>query len=491
SGPSDQARELADGAVASRPQGSYMLRRILILLDAVSVAAGWLTVLAFPSVTHFRKAFGGPWVLPALVSFVVVASIAFIASQRLYLARVCSVRAVEIVRLGRAALFGGALVYASDKIPGIAVSALGAASGAVLNFLLLFASRAAFRFSLQTSRRRGRFVRPVLIVGANEEGRDLCRLVTDHPELGFRVCGIVGDASGQVGPLDPLDVDLDMEWPVNMPWLGGVDEAVWAARASGANGALVAASALSPAKLNRVVRALLGAGMHVHLSSGLRGIDHRRLVSSPLAHEPLFYVEQTSLSRWQVGVKRALVLVLGSAGVLFFAVPMFLAAAAIKLQDGGPVFFRQKRIGRHGTPFTIYKLRTMVPDAEQRQQELNGQNGRSGPLFKVANDPRVTTVGRLLRGTSMDEIPQLWNVLKGEMSLVGPRPCLPSEAAQFDEELRARERLAPGITGLWQVEARDNGNFSAYRRLDLFYVENWSIALDLAILLSTVESVVL
>jgi lipopolysaccharide/colanic/teichoic acid biosynthesis glycosyltransferase len=168
-----------------------------------------------------------------------------------------------------------------------------------------------------------------------------------------------------------------------------------------------------------------------------------------------------------------------------------LAAVAVKLQDGGPVFFRQERVGRHGVPFTLFKLRTMQVGSERATDLILELNVRDGPLVKVPNDPRVTKVGRILRATSIDELPQLWNVLNGTMSLVGPRPALPDEVARFDTELRARESVLPGLTGLWQVEGRDNPSFAAYRRFDLFYLQNWSVALDIIILASTVESVLL
>jgi lipopolysaccharide/colanic/teichoic acid biosynthesis glycosyltransferase len=161
----------------------------------------------------------------------------------------------------------------------------------------------------------------------------------------------------------------------------------------------------------------------------------------------------------------------------------------IKVEDRGPLFFKQVRIGRHGRPFTVYKFRTMVVNAEDRLKELQKENERAGPLFKMTRDPRITRVGKFLRDSSLDELPQLLNVLRGEMSLVGPRPALPAEVAQFDPELRDRLKVKPGLTGLWQVEARDNPSFDAYRRLDLYYVENWSVSLDLIILLATVEHV--
>jgi lipopolysaccharide/colanic/teichoic acid biosynthesis glycosyltransferase len=208
-----------------------------------------------------------------------------------------------------------------------------------------------------------------------------------------------------------------------------------------------------------------------------------------MAHEPLFYLEPVSLARWQVVTKRALDLVLSGIGLLFAAPVLAACALAIKLTDKGPVFFSQQRVGQDGKPFTILKLRTMVVDAEERLADLVEKNQRDGVLFKLSDDPRVTKIGKLLRATSLDELPQLINVVRGDMSLVGPRPALPIEVAQFDEELLARQRVRPGITGLWQVEARDSASFQAYQRLDLFYVENWSVSLDLAILLSTVQTV--
>ena len=169
---------------------------------------------------------------------------------------------------------------------------------------------------------------------------------------------------------------------------------------------------------------------------------------------------------------------------------LLLAAIGIRLEDGGPVLYRHAVIGRYGVQTEVLKLRTMVPNAAQKLDGIAAMNERKGgPLFKASNDPRVTRIGRLLRDTSIDELPQLWDVLTGRMSLVGPRFAMPKEAAQFDEELQRRTAMRPGITGLWQTEARDNPSFSAYRRLDLLYVDNWSLGLDLAILANTAHSV--
>jgi exopolysaccharide biosynthesis polyprenyl glycosylphosphotransferase len=206
-----------------------------------------------------------------------------------------------------------------------------------------------------------------------------------------------------------------------------------------------------------------------------------------MSYEPMLYVEAAKLSKVQVILKRAFDIILSLVVLVVAAPAWFVVAIGIKLGDRGPVFFRQTRVGKDGKTFRLVKFRTMRVDAEQLLASILAENERKGPLFKIDKDPRVTTIGRFLRETSLDELPQLINVLRGEMSLVGPRPALPSEVATFASELRQRELVPPGITGLWQVEARDNPSFEAYRRLDLFYVENWSIILDLMILMGTVE----
>jgi lipopolysaccharide/colanic/teichoic acid biosynthesis glycosyltransferase len=162
----------------------------------------------------------------------------------------------------------------------------------------------------------------------------------------------------------------------------------------------------------------------------------------------------------------------------------------IKAHDGGPVFFRQVRIGRGGRPFALVKLRTMEVGAEARLADLLHRNERHGPLFKASDDPRVTPIGVWLRSTAVDELPQLVNVLTGRMSIVGPRPALPAEAAEFDDELQRRHSVRPGVTGLWQVEANHKASFDEYRRLDLFYVDNWTLGLDAAVVADTVQAIV-
>jgi lipopolysaccharide/colanic/teichoic acid biosynthesis glycosyltransferase len=167
-----------------------------------------------------------------------------------------------------------------------------------------------------------------------------------------------------------------------------------------------------------------------------------------------------------------------------------LIAIAIKLDSRGPVFFRQQRVGRNGEQFAMLKLRTMVTNAEALKAELASLNEAAGPLFKMRNDPRITRVGRLLRKTSLDEIPQLWNVVRGEMSLVGPRPALPEEVSAWTADLHHRLRVRPGLTGLWQISGRSDASFESYEHLDLYYTDNWSLARDLWIIARTIPAVI-
>ena len=170
--------------------------------------------------------------------------------------------------------------------------------------------------------------------------------------------------------------------------------------------------------------------------------------------------------------------------------PLLLATAvAIRRRDGSPVLFRQTRVGLHGRPFSICKFRTMVPDAEARLAEVRHLNERNGIVFKATDDPRLTRLGRTLRATSIDELPQLWNVLKGNMSLVGPRPLPVHEVAEFDVWHRRRHSMKPGITGLWQVEARTEPEFDRWVERDLAYIDRWSLQLDVRIILRTIPAV--
>jgi exopolysaccharide biosynthesis polyprenyl glycosylphosphotransferase len=455
---------------ARDPIGSATLRRLLMVGDAAAIAsAWWLTFRIFGRATEIGTT-------TAKVAAMTVVGVCLLTWAQLYLARVATMRTIEIARLARASLALGITSVLLERLIRGDIRFSVVFVGSVLSLLGLVAWRTLYRSWLKAQRARGRFCRPVVLVGLDDQTRELHELLEEHADLGFTIVGAIGDraAADRIG--------------LGHIWLGHVGQAVQLAHEQVATGAILSTTALNPDTLNRLVRSLLESGCHVHLGTGLRGIDYRRLRPMHMAYEPMFYVEPSGLTRTQLVSKRALDLVVSTVALVASLPVLAVAAVAIKLNDRGPVLFTQCRVGRDGKLFNVYKLRTMSLDAEERLAEFAELNERNGPLFKMVEDPRVTRIGRLIRDLSIDELPQLWNVLKGDMSLVGPRPALPREAAVFGERLQSRTRVMPGITGLWQVEARDNPSFRAYERLDIFYVENWSLTLDLIILLSTVES---
>ena len=465
-------REIAEESL-SIPRGSRFLRYLLVGLDAIAAITAWGLMSIVAAADGARTQL----VSSLMIAGLTVVQIAIFNVLGLYRARVCSLRVVEYARIARGCLI---LAFCALAVAALQHSLLTPGEIAVwvsATFLLAVILRSGYRAWLTDCRRSGRYQRSILVVGAGAEASEMTALLATHPELGFHTAAIVGEGpeAGGTGLAD-------------LPY-AHLDDAVEVMGKIRATGALICAGDLPSEELNRIVRDLLDAGAHVQLTSGLRGVDIGRIRPAALAHEPLFYVEPMTLAAWQLAVKRALDLVLASMMIVLTAPILLVAAIIIRLQDRGPVMFKQERVGRHGAMFTLYKLRTMRVGSEHTTALILELNVRDGPLMKVPNDPRVTWFGRILRATSIDELPQLWNVLNGTMSLVGPRPALPDEVARFDAELRARESVPPGLTGLWQVEGRDNPSFSAYRRFDLFYLQNWSVGLDIMILLSTVESV--
>ncbi len=449
------------------------LREVLVGIDALAFVAAW-TLSLFVLGRANRDTVQGMLVVLGTTAI----GLWLLSVQELYLARVSAIRSVELSRLTRAAglaAVGEILLTRIFHVPARLTEAL---VGAALSLVFLITGRSVFRAYLAQARRNGRYCRRVVIVGASAEAADIMELIATHPETGFRVEGVIGERT------EALANGMAAQW------LGPVQETFDVLERHETRGVIVVAGAIPAPQLTGVVRGLQERNVHIQLSSGLRGIDFRRLRANPIAYEPLFYLEAPVLARRQIALKRVIDLTLGVLGLILASPIILLTWILIKIEDRGPLFFKQVRIGRHGKPFTVYKFRTMVVDAEARLKELEADNERRGPLFKMTRDPRITRIGKILRDSSLDELPQLINVVRGQMSLVGPRPALPSEVAQFDPELRDRLKVKPGLTGLWQVEARDNPSFDAYRRLDLYYVENWSVSLDLIILLATVEHVI-
>jgi exopolysaccharide biosynthesis polyprenyl glycosylphosphotransferase len=252
-----------------------------------------------------------------------------------------------------------------------------------------------------------------------------------------------------------------------------------------AGAVIVAGSAIRSDELLDLYRMLQALDVEVRVSAGLPELAASRVTVQPLDGLAVLSLRHNQLDGLQAAIKRGFDL--AAASLLFVLVAPVLGAIAalVRLTSGPGVIFRQVRVGEGGRPFVIYKFRTMVRDAEIRLDELRDRNQADGLLFKIDSDPRVTRAGRFLRRSGLDELPQLWNVIRGDMSLVGPRPPLPEEATRYDEWVRGRLRVKPGITGLWQVNGRHELSFADYVRYDLFYVENWSLALDLYVIART------
>jgi exopolysaccharide biosynthesis polyprenyl glycosylphosphotransferase len=447
------------------------VRRRLVAVDVVSLLVGWSAGWAIGrGDTPLMTLSAGI----GMIAVGVVATVTCFSAARLYRAPLNAIRSGALGRLiqtmGVAAMV--IIVWQAaldDVVPGLVVSSVAAA--------LVATTIARYGFDVWLIRRRGRgdFCTTVVVAGAPVETVALLEFLELNPETGFAATATVGER--------PVLIDGAAAGP---PWLGRVEHAREAVRLTGASGVLVAVNGLHSGTVNHLVHALSSAGIPVYLSSGLMAVSRPRLQTLSLAHEPIALVRPPRHSTAQETAKRALDVVLASMLLVVTAPVMAVAAVLIKVHDRGPVFFRQVRIGRGGEPFTLIKLRTMEVDAEARLADVRHRNERHGPLFKVSGDPRITPVGGLLRAAAIDELPQLFNVLTGRMSIVGPRPALPAETAEFDDELQRRHLVRPGVTGLWQVEANHKASFEEYRRLDLFYADNWSVAMDLAVMIDTI-----
>jgi exopolysaccharide biosynthesis polyprenyl glycosylphosphotransferase len=254
--------------------------------------------------------------------------------------------------------------------------------------------------------------------------------------------------------------------------------------------AVLACPEMDGGRLRELAWELEKTGTDLFVAPALLDVAGPRTTIHPVAGLPLLHVDHPDLAGAKQAVKSVFEKTCAALALLVLAPLFAVIAISVRLADHGPVFFRQTRIGKDGRGFTLYKFRTMVPDAEQRKSQLAARNEADGVLFKIRRDPRVTRTGAWLRRWSLDELPQLINVLIGDMSLVGPRPALPEEVACYGGHMRRRLVVKPGLTGLWQVSGRSDLSREEAERLDLHYVENWSLALDLQVLWKTGSAVI-
>jgi len=351
-----------------------------------------------------------------------------------------------------------------------------------LGGLLLLVGRYCARFALQSRRQSGSCSHRVLVLGTYQNVQDLAVQLNREPLAGLRVVGACtpGGHHTVAVPGGPA-----------VPVYGGftaVHQALLTAQADTV--AVTASPGLQGEALRRLSYELEGTGVDLIVAPALTNVTGSRISIRPVAGLPLLHLDEPELTGARRLIKAAFDRVTALVGLVVL-LPLLLAiAVAVRATSNGPAVFKQTRIGLDGTPFTLWKFRTMHADAEARLEGLQALNEHDGVLFKLRDDPRVTRLGRTLRVYSLDELPQLVNVVRGDMSLVGPRPPLPSEVARYVGHTRRRLMVKPGITGLWQVSGRSDLSWEDTVRLDLQYVENWSLGLDIALLAKTLMTVI-
>lgn len=348
----------------------------------------------------------------------------------------------------------------------------------------LLLSRWVWRRWLIKQRSLDRYLSRALVVGAREDVEYVIGQIHEKAGAGYNVVGAA--VEGADSAAEQIAVSTRQ-----VPVVAGLDNVQDAAGAAARLGVTTVIVAGQPSGGSQFIRNLgwnlEGTATDLVLASRLTDVAGPRIHFRPVEGLPLIHVDIPQFEGSKHVLKRAFDIIVSGVGILL-TLPMFLAVAlAIKLDDHGAVFFRQERVGRNGETFRMHKFRSMKPDAEKLLAELRANNDGNGVLFKMKNDPRVTRAGRVLRKYSLDEFPQLWNVFVGDMSLVGPRPPLPSEVESYEDRVRRRLYIKPGLTGMWQVNGRSDLSWEDSVRLDLYYVENWSLTGDLIIMWRTLK----
>lgn len=371
-------------------------------------------------------------------------------------------------------LFALLFVTDSDRVSRLLILIFGS-----IVFVLLLCGRFAIMMTLRAMRRRGLNYRNILIVGTGKRVRRYADLICSRSELGLRIFGYVDD--------EPAPSDREI---LGSEIVGTLNDVASIIEKNVIDEVVIGLPRRFLPQIGEVIAVCEETGTEVTLVADFFDIAIAKLHTTMFYDIPLLTFSTTPSQQLQLHLKDC-VDRLGSLILLLLTSPLFLAAAVtIKLTSPGPVFYRQTRAGLNGRKFTVCKFRSMRVDSEQEVEELKRYNEMSGPVFKMKNDPRVTPIGGILRRTSIDELPQLINVLKGEMSLVGPRPPLPAEIDQYDRWQRRRLSVKPGMTCLWQISGRNKVDFKEWMDLDLLYIDNWSLWLDIRILLKTLVIVI-
>jgi exopolysaccharide biosynthesis polyprenyl glycosylphosphotransferase len=467
------------GAPQRRPLQRRSAQRIVVRMVADAMAIS--TALFIASIIRFEILPGAPAATVDYALVVMLATPVLVAVfwfYGLYEPRQVLSPVTEFKQVFHGMVTGTVLLLLSDSILNLKLARGWVLAAFVGGCIVGGGERLLIRKLLHYMRRRGGDVTRTIVLGANHEAATVARTLERETWLGYRIIGFVDD-------LPPRGPELGAVPEL----LGPTSDLALLVAEHDVGLVLVTASAFDTPKLNRLFWELQELDVDLQVTSGTIDLLASRMTVQSVAGVPLFYVRRTGMNRVQRSIKRTVDLV-GSVGALVLLSPLLLATAQwIKRDSEGAVFFKQVRVGRDGRPFTLWKFRTMEEHAEARRVELEHLSQGPGLLFKLKEDPRVTRAGRALRRYSIDELPQLFNVLRGEMSLVGPRPALPAEVEQYDDWVRNRLKVKPGMTGLWQVSGRTETTFADYIRYDLFYIQNWSLSLDLWVMWRTLRAV--
>ncbi|MFZ1769923.1 MAG: undecaprenyl-phosphate glucose phosphotransferase [Caldilinea sp.] len=349
---------------------------------------------------------------------------------------------------------------------------------AILVTVYLGASRLVIMMARGHLRQYDIGVRRVLLIGAGDVGRMVMRTLAARPDYGLKLVGFLDD--------NPAKSSTDVG---RFKALGSVEKAPEVMASHGIQRVIICLPWQTHRTIQRLLRECEQLKVEAFVVPDLFQLTKNQMKVVELNGIPLISTRDVSIQGWNLVIKRTFDIAVGVLMVLVALPFVLLIALAIRLDTPGPILFRQMRVGKHGKEFACFKFRSMVSNADELRSQVAELNESTGPLFKIRNDPRLTRVGRFIRRYSLDELPQLFNVLHGEMSLIGPRPNLPQEVDQYQEWMKKRLSVSPGLTGLWQVSGRSDLTFDEMVLLDIYYVENWSIGLDINILLRSVPAV--
>ncbi|MFW8600833.1 sugar transferase [Desulfobacterota bacterium M19] len=357
----------------------------------------------------------------------------------------------------------------------------------ILAILLLVSSKAFIFYTLQSYRKKGFNYKRVLVVGSRERAREMIKNIFNNPQSGYRV----------IGCLDTDEQYVDTEVTGGVRIIGTLKSYEKIILESPVDEVIFAMPLKKIDRVNKYIAFAEDVGVNIRIMPDwqIQKVMYRPETAAVYFDQfigmPTIALSSTPRNEFDLLIKTALDYTVAAWGMIMLSPFFVIIAILIKLNSKGPVFFKQERSGLNGRKFYLLKFRTMVDGADKMRDQIYGANEMDGPVFKLRNDPRVTAVGRILRKTSLDELPQLINILQGEMSLVGPRPPLPAEVKEYKPWQRRRLSLKPGLTCIWQVSGRNNIDFETWMKMDLEYIDNWSLLLDLKLLLKTIPAVVL